>query len=152
MINVTLGETFVLRLDATDADGDELTFDVPNIPPGATFNSSGNTMYFIWPVNSSDEVCWWITTLLFQKCRLKLHDIPNIRLILNLMHTFTQNWNLVCKHRLLKLSGGKQGEKITVQCFYNTFLALLMAKLRSYKKCEQGPRNQGGALGALYKW
>ena len=55
-ITVTLGETFTLTLDATDADDEELTFDVPNIPPGASFNSSDNTLYFSWPVNSTDEV------------------------------------------------------------------------------------------------
>ena len=56
MINVTLGETFVLRLDATDADGDPLTFDVPNLPPNAMFNSTGNILYFSWNVTSADEV------------------------------------------------------------------------------------------------
>ena len=56
MINVTLGETFVLRLDATDADGDPLTFDVPNLPPNAMFNSTGNILYFSWNVISADEV------------------------------------------------------------------------------------------------
>ena len=55
-IIVTLGETFTLTLDAADADDEELTFDVPNIPPGASFNSSDNTLYFSWPVNSTDEV------------------------------------------------------------------------------------------------
>lgn len=56
VINVTLEETLVLVLQAEDADGDELTFDVPNIPPGATFNYTGNMLYFVWPVDSADEV------------------------------------------------------------------------------------------------
>ena len=56
VINVTLGETFVLELEATDADDDALTFDVPVIPPGATFNSTGNRLFFIWNVESPEEV------------------------------------------------------------------------------------------------
>jgi hypothetical protein len=56
VIRVTLNETFELVLEATDADGDELTFDVPNIPPGAVFNFSGNILSFRWHVNSGDEV------------------------------------------------------------------------------------------------
>ena len=55
VLNVTLGQRFVLSLEATDADDDELTFDVPNIPPDASFNSTGNFLYFIWYVNSTEE-------------------------------------------------------------------------------------------------
>ena len=56
VINVTLGETFVLTLEATDADEDALTFDVPVIPPGASFNFTGNRMFFRWNVESAEEV------------------------------------------------------------------------------------------------
>ena len=54
---MTLGEIFILVLEAADADGDPLlTFDVPNIPPNAMFNSNGNVLYFTWNVTSADEV------------------------------------------------------------------------------------------------
>ena len=46
----------MLVLEASDPDGEELTFDVPSIPPGASFNSSESTLYFFWPVTSADEV------------------------------------------------------------------------------------------------
>ena len=68
MINVTLGETFVLRLDATDADGDPLTFDVPNLPPGATFNSTDNILYFSWNVISADEVLMYFFLIFSTLC------------------------------------------------------------------------------------
>ena len=57
VINVTLGETFNLVLDAEDPDDDEITFDVPTLPPGASFSSSGNQLNFSWAVNSAEPVC-----------------------------------------------------------------------------------------------
>ena len=51
-----LGETFTLALEAADADGDEMRFDIPSIPSGASFNSSGNVLFFTWNVESADEV------------------------------------------------------------------------------------------------
>ena len=57
LINVTLGQTFTLTLEAEDPDGDELTFDVPVLPTGASFASSGNQLIFVWPVNSAESVC-----------------------------------------------------------------------------------------------
>ena len=57
MINVTLGQTFNLVLEAEDPDDDEITFDVPALPPGASFSSSGNQLNFGWDVNSAEMVC-----------------------------------------------------------------------------------------------
>ena len=57
VINVTLGETFNFVLDAEDPDDDEITFDVPALPPGASFSSSGNQLIFSWDVNSAETVC-----------------------------------------------------------------------------------------------
>jgi hypothetical protein len=57
VINVTLGERFNLVLDAEDPDDDEITFDVPALPPGASFSSSGNQLIFSWDVNSAETVC-----------------------------------------------------------------------------------------------
>ena len=51
-----LDETFQLRLDGTDEDGDQLTYGVPNLPRGATFNSTENALVFNWNVESSEEV------------------------------------------------------------------------------------------------
>jgi hypothetical protein len=56
VIRIVLGETFTLALEAADADGDEMRFDIPSIPPGASFNSSGNVLFFTWNVESADEV------------------------------------------------------------------------------------------------
>ena len=53
---MTLSKTFELVLEATDEDGDDLTFDVPDIPPGASFNYSRNRLYFRWHVNSPEKV------------------------------------------------------------------------------------------------
>ena len=53
---MTFNTTFELVLEATDADGDNLTFDVPDKPPGASFSQSGNKLFFSWHVNSSEEV------------------------------------------------------------------------------------------------
>jgi hypothetical protein len=57
VINVTLGETFNLVLEAEDPDDDEITFDVPTLPSGASFSSSGNQLIFSWLVNSAEMVC-----------------------------------------------------------------------------------------------
>ena len=57
MINVTLGETFRLTLEAEDPDGDVITFDVPTMPPGASFTTSGNQLIFVWNVDSPEPVC-----------------------------------------------------------------------------------------------
>jgi hypothetical protein len=57
VINVTLGQTFNLVLEAEDPDDDEITFDVPALPPGASFSSSGNQLNFSWDVNSAQMVC-----------------------------------------------------------------------------------------------
>ena len=67
-------ETFVLTLEATDADDEELTFDVPNIPPGASFNATGNRLFFMWRVTSTEEVlCLYV-------------KFPDNALIINLKH------------------------------------------------------------------
>ena len=57
VINVTLGQTFSLTLIGEDPDDDELTFDVPSLPPGAYFNVSGNQLNFFWTVDSAEPVC-----------------------------------------------------------------------------------------------
>ncbi|CAB4032533.1 Hypothetical predicted protein, partial [Paramuricea clavata] len=54
VINVTLGVTFNLVLEAEDPDDDEIKFDVPAHPPGASFSSSGNQLVFSWTVNSAE--------------------------------------------------------------------------------------------------
>ena len=54
---MTLGQTFSLTLTAEDPNDDELTFDVPNLPPGASFTSSGNQLNFVWLVDSAEPVC-----------------------------------------------------------------------------------------------
>ena len=58
VINVTLGETFILELEADDPDDDDLTFEAPILPPGANFTvTSGNRLIFYWPVQSAESVC-----------------------------------------------------------------------------------------------
>ena len=57
MINVTLGETFRLALQAEDPNDDAIFFEVPNLPSGANFTTTADTLYFSWTVTSADEVC-----------------------------------------------------------------------------------------------
>ena len=57
VINVTLGETYRLVLEAEDADDDELTFTAPFLPPGASITSNGNRLTLTWLVDSAESVC-----------------------------------------------------------------------------------------------
>ena len=54
VINATLHETVELNIAAVD--NDTITFRVINKPAGATVNQSGNVLYFIWSVTSSQKV------------------------------------------------------------------------------------------------
>ncbi|XP_028416182.1 uncharacterized protein LOC114539806 [Dendronephthya gigantea] len=77
-IIVTLNATFQLDLNATDPDGDNLTFDVPDIPEGASFIQSGNRLFFTWHVMSPDEVI--VTFLVTDSNGAAVSLSPNIRL------------------------------------------------------------------------
>ena len=54
-ISATLDETVELSIRAVD--NDMITFRVINKPAGATWNQTGNLLYFTWPVTSSQKVC-----------------------------------------------------------------------------------------------
>ena len=55
VINATLYE--IVQLNITAVDNDTITFRAINKPAGATVNQSGNVLYFVWNVTSSQKVC-----------------------------------------------------------------------------------------------
>ena len=55
-VNVTVGETLTLTLTASDENDDAITFEVVNIPDGASQSSSGSVLTFTWPVTSITNV------------------------------------------------------------------------------------------------
>ena len=54
-INATLGDTVHLSIRAVD--NDTIKFRVINNPEGATWNQTGNLLYFTWLVTTSRKVC-----------------------------------------------------------------------------------------------
>ena len=73
----------MLVLEASDPDGEELTFDVPSIPPGASFNSSESTLYFFWNVTSADEVLCVCVYLSFVKMSIMPRVLTYFLVFLN---------------------------------------------------------------------
>ncbi|XP_046852402.1 uncharacterized protein LOC124445696 isoform X2 [Xenia sp. Carnegie-2017] len=55
-INVTLGETFNLVLEAEDPDGDALSFAISSLPNGSYFTQTAKHLNFTWNVQSDEVV------------------------------------------------------------------------------------------------
>ena len=56
VFNLTLDEEFEYTISATDEDGDNLVFPPPDLPPGATLKTRGNSLTFRWFVNTTQAV------------------------------------------------------------------------------------------------